>query len=404
MSGRRIPSQRQLVFPLLEALGARGGQARVPEVYEDVAARVGVSREERQQELACGRYRAFDRAVRWSQQLAKRRGLVVSPERAVWALTEAGLVMLRDARPGIVVTVYTTELGQALWAEAQTAFGHIAEGSVQLILTSPPYPLQLPKEYGNVPLEAYVEWFLPFARQMARVMRQDGSLVVNLGHAWERGRPVQSVYHYRLVVRLLDDLGLHLAQEFVWYNTAKLPGPAEWVTVRRIRVKDAFEHVFWLSKSPEPKANQRDVLVPYSEAMRRVLAAGGQRRRERPSGHAITGGFCRDNGGAIPGNVLAIPNTASNDAYQRGCREAGLPVHPARFPEQLAEFFIRLCTDPGDLVLDPFAGSNTTGAVAEHLGRRWVAFERHLPYLAGSVFRFTGGVMVPDPHAVQVAG
>src|SRR5207244_13111091 len=108
----------------------------------------------------------------------------------------------------------------------------------------------------------------------------------------------------------------------------------------------------------------------------------------RPSQHAIGPPFQRDNGGAIPPNLLAVPNTRSQDQYIRHCRAAGLPVHPARFPAAVPEFFIRFLTQPGQLVLDPFAGSNVTGAVAERLERRWLSVEINADYVAGSRLRF----------------
>ncbi len=86
--------------------------------------------------------------------------------------------------------------------------------------------------------------------------------------------------------------------------------------------------------------------------------------------------------------MLQIPNTESNSQYLSGCKSVGIKGHPARFPAKLPEFFIRFLTDPDDLVLDIFAGSNTTGAVAEAENRRWLAFEMQLDYLAASSFRF----------------
>jgi site-specific DNA-methyltransferase (cytosine-N4-specific) len=107
----------------------------------------------------------------------------------------------------------------------------------------------------------------------------------------------------------------------------------------------------------------------------------------RPSQHDISAHFQKDNGGAIPPNILVVPNTRSNDDYFKRCKAAGVPIHPARFPHALPEFFIKFLTRPRGLVLDPFAGSNTTGLVAESLGRRWVSFELNAEYVSGSRFR-----------------
>ncbi len=109
----------------------------------------------------------------------------------------------------------------------------------------------------------------------------------------------------------------------------------------------------------------------------------------RPSGHDISDKFQKDNQGAIPPNLLEIANTESNSAYLRRCKAAGIKPHPARFPQAFAEFFIKFLTDEGDRVLDPFAGSNTTGFVAENLQRQWFAFEINEDYVTGSRYRFS---------------
>ena len=178
-----------------------------------------------------------------------------------------------------------------------------------------------------------------------------------------------------------------MAQDFYWWNPSKLPTPAEWVTVRRARVKDAVNTVWWLSKTPWPKASNRRVLQPYSASMEALLAKG-YRPKKRPSGHDISSKFAVDNGAAIPPNLIAIPNTESNSFYLRYCKENGLKPHPARFPAELPEYFIRMLTDPGDFVVDPFAGSCVTGEVCERIGRRWTCIELQRDYCKAALGRF----------------
>lgn len=282
---------------------------------------------------------------------------------------------------------YRTELGSAYHCDAAELLSTLADGSINLILTSPPFPLNKKKAYGNVRAEEYVEWFLKFAKQFHRVLRDDGSLVVEFGAGWTKGEPTKTIYQYKILVDLCESLNFKLAQEIYWYNPAKLPTPAEWVTVRRIRVKDAVTSVWWLGKTSTPKADNRHVLVEYSKAMRRLFE-NGYNDGPRPSGHRISKVFGRDNGGAIPPNLLQYSNTSSTSAYLRACRENDMLVHPARFPEALPRFFIELLTDPGDIVLDPFAGSNLTGYTADHLGRRWLAVEILDEYVQASKLRF----------------
>jgi site-specific DNA-methyltransferase (cytosine-N4-specific) len=282
---------------------------------------------------------------------------------------------------------YATEFGKCYHADALDVLRRLPDNSVALVLTSPPFALRRQKAYGNVTPAEYVEWFWPFAEQIHRVLDPEGSFVFDLGGAWNRGSGTRSLYPYRLILRLIEG-GFHLAQEFYWYNPSKLPTPAEWVTIRRTRVKDAVNTLWWLSKTEAPRADNRRVLRPYSRSMRRLLRDGYEAAR-RPSQHDISPHFRRDNGGAIPPNLLQVPNTRSADDYFRRCRAAGLPIHPARFPEPVPEFFVRFLTEPGQTVLDPFAGSNVTGHVAEKLGRRWLAVEINRDYVEGSRLRFT---------------
>ena len=282
---------------------------------------------------------------------------------------------------------YSEDYGNVYLGNTLELIEFIPDNSVNLILTSPPFALTRKKEYGNESAEKYIEWFLPFAHEFKRVLAPDGSFVLDLGGAYLPGFPVRSIYQYELLVTLCKEVGFSLAQEFYHYNPSRLPTPAEWVTVRRIRVKDSVNVVWWLSKNPHPKANNRKVLKPYSKSMKQLLKRG-YKSKLRPSGHDISDKFQKDNQGAIPPNLLEIANTESNSAYLRRCKQEGIKPHPARFPSAFAEFFIKFVTDEGDVVLDPFAGSNTTGFVAETLKRRWISFEINENYIIGSRYRF----------------
>lgn len=294
----------------------------------------------------------------------------------------------RHLLPELGKPLYSTSRGAAYLGDSKDLLQAVGNESVDLIVTSPPFALKRKKEYGNVDDRYYLEWFRPFAQEFVRVLKPRGSLVIDIGGTWIKGHPTRSLYHFELIIMLCREFGLHLAQEFYWFNPARLPSPAEWVTVRRLRVKDAVDPVWWISKSSNPTADNRRVLVEYSESMRELLKRG-YKPKLRPSGHDITHKFMKDNNGAIPANLLAIANTESNSYYLRLCRENGIKPHPARFPRRLPEFFIKYLTATTDsLVLDPFAGSNVTGEAAEHLGRRWIAFEIDENYLRGSKFRF----------------
>ncbi len=287
--------------------------------------------------------------------------------------------------PKPFIPLYETSLGQAVVGDSLEVMQGLPSESVDLLMTSPPFALKRKKEYGNKEAHEYVEWFLPFAREVRRLLKPTGSLVIDIGGTWNLGRPTRSLYQYELLIRLADLF--FFAQEFFWHNPAKLPSPAEWVTVRRIRVTDAVNTIWWLSKSEWPKADNKRVLRPYSESMKNLIQ-NGYKAKLRPSGHDISTKFQKDHGGSIPHNLIQFSNTESNSLYLRMCKEHGFKAHPARFPLGLPDFFIKFLTDPGDVVVDIFAGSNVTGRAAEDSGRRWLAIELNEDYLKASKFRF----------------
>lgn len=386
-------NQNQLVLPILEVLEGAGGSVRTSALYDQVAARVGVEQDVRSHRAKVGNtgqaYNLYERSVRWAQQRAKLQGLIERVEDRHWRLTGKGKNTLRAAAPGVVITIFTTDNGVALYGHAEDAVGHIEDDSVQLILTSPPYPLLREKEYGNLQADEYIEWLLGIAKDWPRKLTSTGSIVLNLADVWERGRPSISLYQERLLLRLVDDLGLRLCARYAWLNPSKMPSPAEWVTVRRVRVKPSLEQIYWLSPHDHPYADNRQVLQPYSESMKARMAAGGEKGANRPSGFALAeGAFSANNGGSIPSNLIQAANTESNSAYIRYCKEHSFPVHPARFPGVLPGHFIKLLTREGDVVYDPFGGSLKTGEVAEQHGRRWICSERVLEYIQGGRGRF----------------
>lgn len=290
---------------------------------------------------------------------------------------------------------YDTDLGTMYESTVEeflrSGLGHTMRGEVQLIFTSPPFPLNRKKKYGNKVGDEYLDWLGGLAKPLGDLLTEDGSIVVELGNAWESGEPVMSTLAVKAMLQILEAGEFKLCQQFVVYNPARLPSPAQWVNVERIRVKDAYTNVWWMSRTDRPKADNRKVLTPYGEDMKKLLKRQGYNAGRRPSEHMIgETSFLADNGGAIPPNVLKISNTVSTDDYRAYCKAKELKLHPARMAPELAEFFIKFLTEPNDLVLDPFGGSNTTGAAAEALRRQWLSFEPKHEYVEGSKGRFGG--------------
>lgn len=263
------------------------------------------------------------------------------------------------------------------------------KSKIKLVFTSPPFPLNRKKRYGNFQGDEYLKWLAGFARLLSEYITDDGSIVIEIGNAWEPKLPTMSTLPLEALLEFKKAGNFHLCQEFIYYNPAKLPTPVQWVNKERVRVKDSFTKLWWLSKSPRPDADNRRVLTEYSNKMKKLLSKKSYNSGHRPSQHKIGDkSFLTDNGGSIPPNVIIASNTTSFDEYICYCKANELQVHPARMPEDLPTFFIKFLTQKDDIVLDPFAGSNTTGATAELLGRKWISIEADSKYAKGSIGRF----------------
>src|SRR5439155_14560952 len=133
------------------------------------------------------------------------------------------------------------------------------------------------------------------------LLKKKGSIVIELGNAWEPGRPVMSTLALRALLTFKELGGFELCQEFICHNPARLPTPAQWVTIERIRFKDSYTRLWWLAKTDRPKASNRHVLKDYSPAMLRLLRTGKYNAGKRPAGHDIgKKSFLVNHGGAIP--------------------------------------------------------------------------------------------------------
>jgi DNA modification methylase len=309
-----------------------------------------------------------------------------------------------------VSLAYKTKHGQMLVGRIEDALDSPnlkkLKGKVNLILTSPPFPLVRKKKYGNETGEEYLRWLSSLAPRMADLLTDNGSIVIEVGNAWEQGRPEMSTLPLEALLEFKKAAKLHLCQHLICHNPARLPSPAAWVTIKRIRLKDSFTHVWWLSKTATPKADNKKVLLPYGKDMKALLLSKNYNPGKRPSGHKISEtGFLTDHGGSISPNVidleeakgvpsalLKFANTSWDGQYRKYCAAHELEPHPARMQNALAAFFIEFLTDKNDVVLDPFGGSNTTGAIAECLKRKWISVEANAAYAEGSKGRFNDGV------------
>lgn len=288
---------------------------------------------------------------------------------------------------------YKTDLGSAYQSSIEdfleSRFAKDLRGKVQLVFTSPPFPLASPKSYGNHNGTTYIEWMIRIVESLKPLLKPTGSIVIEIGNAWDKGAPTMSTVPLETLIRIGSETGLHICQQFICNNPNRLPSPIVYVNKERIRVKDSFTHVWWYGKRERPYANNRSVLREYSPAMKRLLKTQTYNHGLRPSEHQIgEKSFLKDNGGSIPSSVLEFGGSSVDKHYREWCIQNDLKQHPAKMAEALADFFIQFLTRKGDLVLDPFGGSNTTGSAAEKNDRKWVSIEKNHSYLRGSIGRF----------------
>lgn len=389
----QLPSQSQMMLPLLASLLDAGGVAKPGSLYDEIAARLNLDDTTRNATVsagAAGNCNAFERAVRWTRQSAVMKGLISRERRGRWELTEKANAQLKNIVRGAILTAFQTERGFYLVAHAADAIACISRSSVALIMSSPPYPLVTGKAYQyreDRSTQTWLDNMLRLFEGWLELLSPTGSVMLNLGPVWKPGVPVQSLYVERLLTRLEDALNVHLLQEMSWHSPNKL-GALEWVGIRRLRVKPSVEKLLWLSPNPFAKANNKHVLTPYSKSAKRSFANPVDGEHKRPSGFTFGPSSFVEGQGAIPPSLIVATNCASRSKYRLAERAAGREPHPALMPDALAEFGIKLATDVGDLVYDPFGGAGTVGLAAERLDRRWILNDRSRYYSESAQINF----------------
>lgn len=390
----KYPTHTQLTLPLLELMDESGGKARSCDLYQDLGHKLGLSTKEMSERDPKWNANIYHRHVRWAQQTLKEKGLInKTTEYSIWKLTERGKEYLQNCKPGVFITVFITPYGHAIWGEAMTVAKAMDDNMIDLHFTSPPYPLTNSKSYGNVPETQWIDWYLPYAEEMYRTLSPTGSFVINLGEIFKSDSPTLSIYIEKFVVALVEKIGFHLLGRFHWENPCKLPMSSS-VTKYRTRVKTVTEPLFWLGKTPNAYANNRNILKDYSSTYLKSVYKEDFERKARPAGFTIARAFKNDNGGAIPGNIIRIPVTGCTDRdYLKKCKEYGVMPHDARMPKDLAKWFITFLTNTKGLVCDLMAGSAITALAAEELERPWIIGDKSLHFLRTGAWRFTNATI-----------
>lgn len=242
----------------------------------------------------------------------------------------------------------------------------IPDESVDLIITSPPYADRRKSTYGGVHADEYIDWFLPIAREYKRILKPTGSLFINIKPHCDKGERV--LYVFELVLALKKDVGFRFTDEFTWTKNG-VPGKFKG------RFKNGFEPVYHFTKSADYTFNPYDVATDIKEE-------SIKRAQRKACGETTNGsGFAGMREGsslvnakkALPSNVLHIPQKSNQHTAQS--------KHPAVFPVELPEFFIKAFSNEGDVILDNFLGSGTTAVAAINTGRQFIGIEREQDYI-----------------------
>ena len=251
------------------------------------------------------------------------------------------------------------------------------DNCIDLIVTSPPYAGKRgTKQVERIPIKEYVEWFLPISLELLRTLKPTGSFVLNIKEPAVKHE--RSTYVIELILRMREQ-GWYWTEEYVWHKTTSFPG--KWSN----RFRDGWERCLHFTKNTEFKMNQDAVKIPIGEwAKSRLMKNNGtkkrkltemskddRKRRRSKSGSGLERQVANwlDRDKVFPDNVLQFAPIVNNKKK-----------HSAAFPDELPEWFIKLFTDPGDLVLDPFIGSGTTAIAAVKLKRHYIGIEKQREY------------------------
>lgn len=265
-----------------------------------------------------------------------------------------------DASPVIEVPPALPGYRNELWhGDCLELLTHLPDASVDLIVTSPPYADNRKSTYGGVHADNYVEWFLPIGSELLRVLKPDGSFILNIKEKAVNGE--RHTYVLELILALKKQ-GWLWTEEYIWHKRNCAPG--KWPN----RFRDAWERCLHFTKQRQFNMYQDSVMVPVGDWAKSRLKNLSDVDKQRDNSR-VGSGFGKNVSNWV-GREMAYPTNVLHLAT-----ECGNKSHSAAFPQELPAWFIKLFSKEGDLVLDPFAGSGTTCEVAYNLGRDYLGLE-----------------------------
>ena len=252
----------------------------------------------------------------------------------------------------------------------------IPDNSIDLIITSPPYAGKRgTNQVEKIPIKDYVKWFLPISLGLLRILKPTGSFVLNIKEPAIKHE--RSTYVIELILRMREQ-GWYWTEEYIWRKNTSFPG--KWSN----RFRDAWERCLHFTKNTEFKMNQEAVMVPMGDwAKSRFMKNNGTvKKKVRELAKAESIRRTSDSQSGLARNVskwinrdMVFPDNVLEFAVVNNNKK-----HSAAFPDTLPEWFIKLFTDTGDVVLDPFIGSGTTAISAIKLDRHYIGIEKQRKY------------------------
>jgi len=264
-------------------------------------------------------------------------------------------------------------VNKIICCDVEEALPILPDDCIDLIVTSPPYADCRKKSYGGIHPDKYVEWFLPISKELKRILKPEGSFVLNIKEKAVNGE--RHTYVIELILEMRKQ-GWLWTEEYIWHKKNCYPG--KWPN----RFRDAWERCLHFTRQAKFKMYQEEVMVPVGDWAERRLCRLSQTDLRRDESKSLSG-FGKNVSNWIgremvyPTNVLHLATECSNKN------------HSAAFPIALPVWFIRLFTDVNDVVLDPFIGSGTTALACKELNRKYIGIEIKREYcdLAESVLK-----------------
>lgn len=275
-------------------------------------------------------------------------------------------------------------INKIIFGDAKEKLLQIPSNSVDLVVTSPPYADKRKRVYNTIPAEKYVEWFLPITGELKRILKEDGSFILNIKEKAENGE--RHTYVLELILEMKKQ-GWLWVEEYIWHKKNCYPG--KWPN----RFRDAWERCLHFTKQKRFKMFQESVMTPIGDWVEERLKNMSERdkmrfesRSKSGFGKNISNWLKRDK--VYPSNVLYLATECSNKN------------HSATFPVALPSWFIKLFTEEGDIVLDPFIGSGTTAIACLKLNRKYIGIEIKEEYYKLAIERIKNEV-TPNLFSVK---